>query len=285
MKYQLIIRIMCFIGLCNIIFLVPITTYADMGPKPSLKIYVKNAPEDYYLDILIKQGTDDEEKVNQGREEYFDLPLYQYQEDGWAAGFVRNPRMYGGLTGEKSESTGLMVHDFGYMGLPDTFKIIVQKADGSLLISNQITPGEYNAVVLFDYNTRQVQVIQGMQSSILGSKLELLKMLVITMISTIIVESIIGKLFGVGPYSVIIVANIITQVILHTVLIGLFYLGLAQWTSMAFIMLEVLVVWLEYLFYKRYLICCSQTQPVEIIKYYVIIANITTATMGAIIQI
>ncbi len=62
-------------------------------------------------------------------------------------------------------------------------------------------------------------------------------------------------------------------------------LGLSQWSSMAFIMLEVLVVWLEYLFYKRYLICCSQTQPVEIIKYYVIIANITTATMGAIIQI
>lgn len=285
MKYQLIIRIMCFIGLCNIIFLVPIMTYADMGPKPSLKIYVKNAPEDYYLDILIKQGTDDEEKANQGREEYFGLPLYQYQEDGWAAGFVRNPRMYGSLTGEKSESTGLMVHDFGYTGLPDTFKIIVQKADGSLLISNQITPGEYNAVVLFDYNTRQVQVIQGMQSNILGSKLELLKMLAIAMSFTIIVELLIGKLFGVGPYSVIIVANIITQVILHTVLIGLFYLGLSQSGSMAFIMMEVLVVWLEYLFYKRHLICCSEAQRLAIIKYYVVIANITTVTMGALIQI
>ncbi|ADZ81910.1 hypothetical protein [Cellulosilyticum lentocellum] len=62
-------------------------------------------------------------------------------------------------------------------------------------------------------------------------------------------------------------------------------LGLSQWSSMAFIMLEVLVVWLEYLFYKRHLICCSEAQRLAIIKYYVVIANITTVTMGVLIQI
>lgn len=58
-----------------------------------------------------------------------------------------------------------------------------------------------------------------------------------------------------------------------------------QWGSVTFIILEGLVIWIEYLIYKKYLTWEYATNRLTVIKYYVVIANLMTMTIGALIQI
>ena len=285
MGVKSIVRIIYISLLCNLLVFFPKTTYGDMGPKPSLTIYLKNAPKEYYLNILCKTDEDESNETNERIEEYMELPLYQYHEEGWEIYYRGAPNSYQGVVEETDVTTGLRRHHWPRQNFSDGFKVIIQEEDGNILVSPEIKTGQYNAVVLLDYSTMKSQVIQGMQWGILGSKLELLKMLAMAMSFTIIVELLIGRLFWVKASRVIIAANIITQVMLHTGLIGLFYLGLGQWGSVAFVILEGLVIWIEYLIYKKYLTWEYTTNRLTVIKYYVVIANLMTMTIGALIQI
>ena len=285
MGVKSIVRIIYISLLCNLLVFFPKTTYGDMGPKPSLTIYLKNAPKEYYLNILCKTDEDESNETNERIEEYMELPLYQYHEEGWEIYYRGAPNSYQGVVEETDVTTGLRRHHWPRQNFSDGFKVIIQEEDGNILVSPEIKTGQYNAVVLLDYSTMKSQVIQGMQWGILGSKLELLKMLAMAMSFTIIVELLIGRLFWVKASRVIIAANIITQVMLHTGLIGLFYLGLGQWGSVAFVILEGLVIWIEYLIYKEYLTWEYTTNRLTVIKYYVVIANLMTMTIGALIQI
>ena len=285
MRIQSIVRMIYISLLCNVLIFFPKLTYGDMGPKPSLTIYLKNAPKEYYLNILYKPDKVKRRETDERLEEFIKLPLYQYHEEGWEICYIGDPNSYPGIVGGNDVRTGLRRHDWPRQYFSDGFKVIIQEGDGNILVSSLIKTGEYNAVVLLDYSTMKSQVIQGMQWGILGSKLELLKMLAMAMSFTIIVELLIGRLFWVKASRVIIAANIITQVMLHTGLIGLFYLGLGQWGSIAFVILEGLVIWIEYLIYKKYLTWEYTTNRLTVIKYYVVIANLMTMTIGALIQI
>jgi len=51
-----ILALITFLIIINLLF--PFRTYADIGPKPSIKLIVLNPPKDeYYLDLLINYET------------------------------------------------------------------------------------------------------------------------------------------------------------------------------------------------------------------------------------
>lgn len=70
----------------------PSASYADIGPKPSIKLIVLNPPEDeYYLDLLIDY---DKKHSYTNIHEYDELDenmvrfLEEYNEDGWRPALV-----------------------------------------------------------------------------------------------------------------------------------------------------------------------------------------------------
>lgn len=94
-------RYRCFFLLLVFCFLFPITCSADFGPKPKLKIIVRNAPEEvYYLDLLIESDYVDE-KFDIGRYNADMVNnLLSFKDEGWYPALLCDlySVMNGGLT-------------------------------------------------------------------------------------------------------------------------------------------------------------------------------------------
>ena len=114
------------------IFSLSQTAYADMGPKPSLTIIVENPPEgEYYLDLLVNYDKaysklTEETKAGLNAEKL--KILEDFSEDGWYPALAHGTSvpLTGTVTGKKNGDT--MVHGFSYLGVPDTFKVIIVTA-------------------------------------------------------------------------------------------------------------------------------------------------------------
>jgi len=139
------------------ILLIPLSASADFGPKPRLTVIVTNPPEEeYYLDLLID----------------YDAPLYDNIEDtrdlldaeklsllenhgisGWYAALTHGTKasLWGKLTGERRE--GDAVHSFGYMGVPDKYKIIIITPENKVTVTRTINKVSYVSTVYYDYET------------------------------------------------------------------------------------------------------------------------------------
>ena len=126
MKKKLCVTI--FLLVISLLF--PLASYADIGPKPSIKLIVLNPPEDeYYLDLLINYESK-HSYTNIDEEDEYDENmvsiLENYNEDGWRPALVTgtNVPLFGELTGKRDGDT--MVHSFSYLGTPTRFKIILE---------------------------------------------------------------------------------------------------------------------------------------------------------------
>jgi hypothetical protein len=144
--------------------------FADSGPKPTLEIVVENLNDsNYYLDLLGKEGEYGYFDATHGNEEYdnmHDQPIYKYDTDGWKAIHMRTWVLNGKLTGEpfetdKSGNVISMKHSFGYVGVPKEFKIIIQRSDGSLQISDIIHNNHFNSIVHYDMKQNKVLSVRG----------------------------------------------------------------------------------------------------------------------------
>ena len=106
----------------------PLSASADSGPKPVVSITVVNAPEEYYLDLLI---TDPGDYPNIHAED-FDPALLEglksWEGEGWYPALVEgtNVPLFGDLVPDEDGA-----HLFSYHGLPDTFRVAVSGPDGA----------------------------------------------------------------------------------------------------------------------------------------------------------
>lgn len=262
----------------------PLTVFSDVGPKPSVTVHVKNfTSQDYYLDLLEKSEDSFYENLSHGYpESYKELALYKYREDNWMAKHIRYHLLFGKLKGEYDRENSMMVHRFSYHGVPQTFKVIVQDASGNLIVSNEVTPNQFNASVLFDMQTGKLTVVKGIYLDFMGNMGALLVTVVICMLLTVLIEAIIAIPFRIiRPLKLVIAANLITQALLHTVLIGLYYAKQYDAMHNAFIISEVSVLVIEYFIYRRVL----PEAKTKTLVSYVLIANLSTFLLGLVIQI
>ena len=127
---------------CVALLLLAGTASADSGPKPQLVVKVVNGPEEpYYLDILaegewgdrgydgIEWSYSDEEAAALDQEML--EALRSAVPEGWhactAQGSLGAP-MWGDLEGENG------IHSFRYMGVPNTYRILVVTKSGETLV-------------------------------------------------------------------------------------------------------------------------------------------------------
>ncbi|MDP4181542.1 MAG: hypothetical protein Q8942_10655 [Bacillota bacterium] len=150
-------------SICVFVFFIcsGIAVFADLGPKPTLDIVVKNlTAKTFYLDLLSKNSNLTYDKLNSNYpEEYKNLPIYKYNDDGWLATNIRDWFLFGTL---KTESDGISdtTHDFTYYGVPKIFKVIIQLESGELYVSTkEYEFTEFNQVTTIDFNKDMAKVI------------------------------------------------------------------------------------------------------------------------------
>ncbi|MPM24693.1 hypothetical protein SDC9_71177 [bioreactor metagenome] len=128
--------------------LLSIPTLADSGPKPQLIVRMENGPEEpYYLDLLAEGDPDpkylnDSLHWNYPEEERAALDpellqaLRSAVPEGWHACVAQGNQgwpIYAKLTGDDG------VHPFRYVGVPDTYRVIVVTKSGESWVSEPLT--------------------------------------------------------------------------------------------------------------------------------------------------
>ena len=247
-KISLLLGCLFLLSLCF-----PSIVYADMGPKDKLTIKVENPPDEYYyLDLLTKEIGDYknlDHSNNKGNINYNMIKLlYSYEEEGWLPAFVEGTvtPMYGSLTGYPYEST--MIHEFGYVGLPDTYRIIIVTESGKVTISDIYTRKVLQGSIVYDYLSNQ------------GTTPPLLTAYLVqffsTCIPTLLIEFSILLLFGFSVknnFKVFLAVNIITQFIMTAILgATLIHHGSISTYFMLF-RVEILILLTESILYSKLL--------------------------------
>lgn len=215
-------KILLFVLTLTVVLLSALPMSADMGPKPSITIYVENAPDEtYYLDLLIEQ----EEPNNRMSQEEIDsydpemlAALRDYNENGLRAALSYGSAVpiFGKITGKQVD--GKTVHTFSYFGIPDTVKVIAVTQSGDIYVSDSYEKTEYQAEYTLDFQTFSL-VSTG------NPFVRLISQFASTFIPTLIIEFLILLLFGFSVKKNIISfvsANFATQIFL-TFIYAIYY--------------------------------------------------------------
>lgn len=235
-----------------IVFTISITAYADMGPKDSLTIYVENPPnEEYYLDLLTTKSGE-YNNFQKGEREDLDHKmiklLYSYKNEGWLPALTQGTDvpMWGKHTG--TPDAGRMVHEFGYVGLPETYKIIIVTKSGKVTVSDTYTRKALQSSINYDYNTNK-----GHSPSLLFAYLLQFSS---TCIPTLIIELIILLLFGFkikDNYKVFLLTNLATQIFLTVSLGSTLIIAGSLSACLAQFPVEIIILMVETMIYIQLL--------------------------------
>ena len=261
--------------ICGFVF--PIIASADMGPKPSLDIVVKNAPKQkYYLDLLVNYTSTGLFKNT------YDTPYSQemlnilknYKTDGWHPALVMGSEgpLFGELTGVKSGSN--MVHNFDYIGVPDRFKIIIVTQDNKTIVSkNVIDKKAFQSTVYFDVKTQDAY-----ESPFI---LAYLLQFIFTCTCTLIIEGLVLLLFQFSlkqNWKPFVSINVFTQILLTLVIFGTMYTAGSLAAILFYIPFELVIVIIEAILFAKYLTQYSKRRRV----LFAITANFVSFILGFI---
>ncbi|SKA92979.1 hypothetical protein SAMN05443428_11332 [Caloramator quimbayensis] len=252
---------------------------ADMGPKPSITVYVKNFnSQSYYLDLLVNEKNYaikfDDFNDRKYSPELKNLNLYKYNKDGWIAAHIRNWLLFGDLHGKYDKEKNMMVHYFTYHGVPETFKIITENEKGEIVVSNEITPHQFRAEVIFDMSTGKVIKISS------PFRTYDFKYFIFLIIFTVIIELLISIPFKIKPKKVVVYVNIFTQLLLQASILAAFKLYSFKASYVVFYIEELAIVFIEYFLYRAY------TKPLnkKVLAFYTVLSNLVTFLIGILIS-
>ena len=261
-----------------VVFLVSISAsdvHADMGAKPSIEIHLVNGPnQHFYLALLTRErgdtGTNCELKLDNVNEETVRKYLEDFFYNDWQ--FFQSPV---GQNIYNKQEDGL--YYFGYM-VPDDFKIIIICDDGTVCLSDNINPKEFDAVVVYDVDAgtliEQIENKTGRH----------ILYVAICYLLTLAFELMILKLFG-YPFTkrnifCFVLINTITNISFNVFLIN-------QHSSIGMVLLwlvaEFLIMLIESIFYLITL-RDSEGKPRRGKSFaYGVAANFVSAFLGVVI--
>lgn len=258
-------RIFALIAVIIFITVTALPVYADMGPKESIELTVKNAPdEDYYIDLLMPGSLRDKgdilRAVNEkysGKDAEMINGIINHYEKGW------RPRLGSNIGGRFTHSNSSHSYVFDYDNVPETFKVIIVTESGKVITSDEFTRKSYNAVITYDVEKDKFN--EDMSSALIKQLLSIF----FTFLATIFIEGIVFLCykykFGEGKnFIVFILTNLATQVVLYIA---------SCYFTLAFIAAEVLVTAIEAFVYSHLL------TPKEKGGRYALTANVISALL------
>lgn len=255
----------------------PVTALADVGPKPELTIRVVNAPTElYYLDLLIQNPGSYDNLRNGGSAPYDQAlldGLHSWENAGWYPAYAggTNIPLFGDLTGEPDG--GVMVHTFTYLGLPQTFRIAVSGADGTVQAApDPFTRQVFRTSITYDYSKN---AIVGVTPVCLSYAVQFLS----TFLPTLVIEGLVLLLFGFKlreNWKFFLLLNFITQVVLTATLGTALITAGPLLVYFYFLPAELVVTLAEMLACGRFLRGRSRRRRAA----YALCANLASAAFG-----
>lgn len=267
-------RLLAILCLCTIFFS-SIFVYADTGPKDELKIKVINAPDElYYLDLMT---TDEsfESNIAQNEVDEFNSDmiktLKEYRDGLWHSAYVAgtNIPMWGNIIGVDTGEE--IIHVFGYVGLPDSTRIISVTENGTVKVSEVFKRQALQSTVTYDYKTNEVTRIPIIFSYLIQY--------LITCTATLLIELIVLVLFKFDfkeNFKTVVTVNLATQVIL-TVIMGAALIKSGTVTAYILqIPVEMAIIGIEMYFFNKKLKGFTPKRR----KRYAIVANLASWAVG-----
>jgi hypothetical protein len=276
LKLTRIVITSLFLLLC-VAFAFPV--HADMGPKPSLTIIVKNAPtEPYYLDLLIQtKGTYDNLGDSRKSLDQTMLDLLKSKEsEGWFPALVDGTAMplWAKLTGVPSKDT--MVHDFNYVGVPTVFRIIIVTQSGKVTLSEKIQTHLFQTTITYDLQSQKLIMPDVAYAY--------LQQFISTFIPTLLIEGFILLLFQLWTLKnlkTVLIVNFITQLFM-TAIVGSYLQSQGMLSALIVLMLiEPVILIAEALIYRVKLENGTKSRYVA----YAIVANLFSWFAGMMLLI
>ena len=141
--------------------LLTVPVFADFGPKPQLTVRVENGPEElYYLDILAegdasryREGTvgglSEEERTALDQALLADLTAAV--PEGWYGCLTQGRLVWGNIDSEDG------VFQFGYLGVPDVYRILLVTKSGETFLSEPVERQALQSSAAVDWAARTVK--------------------------------------------------------------------------------------------------------------------------------
>ncbi len=247
-----------------LLLIMPTFVLADLGPKPSITVYLKNIEGKDYLIDLLSDFKDRENLIEEIVEHYQDLKdheIYKYHEDTWYATSLRNFLLWGDVQGNDEH-----VHKFTYFGVPGEFKVIIELPDGTIKVSKLIKKTSFDFATTIDVND---------MSSVAGEPSPNYMKHFGILVLTIVIEVAIAFLFKTKKYGSIALVNFVTNTILQILMVNV----VAFRTSLLyFISAEITILCAEGIVYLDTLKLDKKK-----IVLYTVVANVVTAILTFII--
>ena len=268
--------------------LLTVSAFADTGPKPQLTVKVTNPPEElYYLDLLAEGDWE-----HAGDADYSGLDWSYSEEeiaaldsglldalraavpDGWHACTAEGSNgapMWGDLLGEDA-GNGTRLHTFGYVGVPDTYRILLVTQSGETWLSGTYTRRSLQSSVTVDWASKTVDLPPVWAAYLLQ--------FLCTLLPTLLIEGALLFIFGYRSrksWRSFLLVNLVTQggfsaYLMVTVLNH----GVSAWSLFFYLPIEFLITVVEILLYRKLLTEKSQGRAIA----YAVTANICSAALG-----
>ncbi len=196
---------------------------------------------------------------------------------GWhgciSQGSTRAP-IWGDLTGQAGEN-GEMLHTFRYVGVPQTYRILMVTQSGEVFLSDVLQRDTLQSIVTVDWAAKTVEP----QPVYRGYVLQFLA----TFVPTLVIEFLVLLLFGFSlreNWKTVLLVNFLTQGLLHGCF-SFFALqsGVSWFYFLLFFPAEALVTLIESCVYARTLRGRSKRRAV----LYAICANVCSAALGYVL--
>ena len=267
--------------------LLTVSALADSGPKAQLTVKVENAPSElYYLDLLAEgeyehEGDSDFSSLSDEERAALDADMLAALRaavpDGWHACLaqgVNGPPIWGDLVGEDA-GNGTQLHTFGYVGVPDTYRILIVTKSGESWVSDTLHRATLQSSATVDWAKRTASA----PSAVVAYALQFLCML----IPTLLIEGTLLFSFGYRSrrsWLVFLLVNLVTQggFALYLAVTVLNH-GVSGWSLLFYIPIEIIITAVELLCYRRLLTEKGKGQAMG----YAIVANVCSATVGLLL--
>lgn len=210
-------RLRAFVLFLALALALTVAASADFGPKARVTVTVEHPPEGaYYLDLLTqKPGDFDNLDWNELEELDRDrvAALRSLEGEGWYPALVGGTAapMWGDLTGTPEGDT--MVHQFHYVGVPTTFRVILAAEDGTVTVSEPYTRRVLQVNVTIDGATGKLTA-PNLAAACAGQYLS-------TCLMTLVIEGLLLLAFGFSlrkNWKVFLATNVVTQIALTVAL-------------------------------------------------------------------
>ena len=269
------------------VLLLTVSAFADTGPKPKLTVKVKNAPsEPYYLDLLAEgeyehEGNSDFSSLSDEERTALDAEMLAALRaavpEGWHACLaqgVNGPPIWGDLVGEDA-GNGTQLHTFGYVGVPDDYRILIVTKSGESWVSGVLHRATLQSSVTVDWAARTAAAPSAAAAYLLQ--------FFCTLLPTLLIEGALLFAFGYRSrrsWRVFLLVNLVTQGAFAVYLaVTVLSHGVSGWSLLFYLPVEIVITVVDLLCCRRLLTEKSKGRAAG----YAIVANVCSATVGLLL--